>query len=505
MDYKAVQLPESFNFLQVAGEVVRNQPYPAVLLSGVNPPHGHPSSPQSVWNIIAWNPVLVFRSKGPYCEFEYGTVTCRAFGNPWTIFESRFSQFELPVPQGLEFPLGAAIGYFGYDMKNSAEPGLPQSAQDDLESDDCHLGFYSTLIVQKKSRENTSSPEASFLIVTGHDAQGNTHPSLVESRIEDAMDFIGRCQELNPEGEISSCSQNVGSAIESSLTEGEFVNAVVKSKEWIRQGHIYQVNLSQRLKVRSDAATGHRWQMFQSLIGPDFPEYSGYIQTSRMTLMSGSPELFLSMNGDGVLTSPIKGTRPRHAEPEKDHQLLVELTQNPKEMAELTMITDLLRNDIGRVSRYGSVKVPEFLVHKSLPHVHHMYSSVTGRLNPGVTHLGALRRCFPGGSITGAPKIRAMEIIDELEPVTRGPYTGAMGYLGFNQTSQFNIIIRSAYETGGFLYFPVGAGIVADSDPQKEYEETWHKARSFLHWLQASREDSNTETHQDQSRHQEKN
>jgi para-aminobenzoate synthetase component 1 len=148
------------------------------------------------------------------------------------------------------------------------------------------------------------------------------------------------------------------------------------------------------------------------------------------------------------------------------------------------MITDLLRNDIGKISHYGSVSVPEFLSHKSLPQVHHLYSHIQGQLRSGLSHLEALKSCFPGGSVTGAPKIRSMEIIDNIEPVTRGPYTGALGYLGFNQVSKFNILIRTAIIENNRVHFPVGAGIVADSDPLMEYNETWHKARAFIQLIQ---------------------
>ena len=189
------------------------------------------------------------------------------------------------------------------------------------------------------------------------------------------------------------------------------------------------------------------------------------------------------MSGPHIQTRPIKGTRPRSADPTRDAQLTYELQTSGKEMAELVMITDLLRNDLGRVCEFGSVQVPELVRLERYPQVQHLVSTVEGRLHSDITHLHALASCFPGGSITGAPKFRAMEIIDELEPVARGPYTGALGYLGFNRESQLSIIIRAAICKQNTAYFHVGAGIVADSVPDAEYEETLVKARGFVEAL----------------------
>jgi para-aminobenzoate synthetase component 1 len=201
-------------------------------------------------------------------------------------------------------------------------------------------------------------------------------------------------------------------------------------------------------------------------------------------LVSSSPELFLGLSGSQVTTRPIKGTRARSADPARDAQLSYELQTSPKETAELVMITDLLRNDLGKVCEFGSVQVAELFRLERYPHVQHLVSTVEGRLRREMTHFGAFASCFPGGSVTGAPKFRAMQIIDELEPITRGPYTGALGYVGFNRESQLSIIIRAAICRKGMAYFQVGAGIVADSDPAAEYEETVSKARGFLDALE---------------------
>jgi anthranilate/para-aminobenzoate synthase component I len=206
-------------------------------------------------------------------------------------------------------------------------------------------------------------------------------------------------------------------------------------------------------------------------------------------MASSSPELFLRLSGGHIQTRPIKGTRPRSADPTRDAQLTYELQTSAKEMAELVMITDLLRNDLGKVSEFGSVQVPELVRLERYPQVQHLVSTVEGRLRCDMTHFGAFASCFPGGSVTGAPKFRAMEIIDELEPSARGPYTGALGYLGFNRESQLSVTIRTGICKEGVGYFHVGAGIVADSNPAAEYEETLAKASGFM---EALRQQSHT-------------
>src|SRR5439155_19713019 len=238
-----------------------------------------------------------------------------------------------------------------------------------------------------------------------------------------------------------------------------------------------QVNLAHRLAARSGQSG---WNLFQSLAGVSPAPFSAYLNCGDLEVVSSSPELFLRLSGSHIQTRPIKGPRPRAADPTRDAQLSYELQTSAKEVAELIMITDLLRNDLGRVCEYGSVQAPELLRLERYPQVQHLVSTVEGRLRSDITHLTALANCFPGGSVTGAPKIRAMQIIDELEPVTRGPYTGCLGYLGFTRESQLSITIRTAICKAGWSYFHAGAGIVADSQPEAEYEETLAKAAGFL-------------------------
>jgi para-aminobenzoate synthetase component 1 len=262
----------------------------------------------------------------------------------------------------------------------------------------------------------------------------------------------------------------------SNFTRESFISATQRALDYIRAGDIYQVNLSQRLTA---AWAGDGWEFHRALHAASPAPFAAYFDAGDFQIASSSPERFLRLSGQHIQARPIKGTRPRDADPQRDAQLAYELQSSEKERAELVMITDLLRNDLGRVCEFGSIAVPELMRLEKFPQVQHLVSTVEGRLRSELSHLGALRECFPGGSITGAPKFRAMEIIDELEPVTRGPYTGSLGYLGFNRESQFNIAIRTAIVRDGQVHFQVGAGIVADSDPEMEYEETLAKAGGY--------------------------
>ena len=261
-----------------------------------------------------------------------------------------------------------------------------------------------------------------------------------------------------------------------SMPRADFINAVHTIKEYIAAGDIYQVNLSRRLRAQCHAPHG-LLPLYEKLRTTSPAPTASYLNLAGREILSSSPETFLRFSGRQIETRPIKGTRPRFTDPEEDSKSASDLQHSEKERAELIMITDLLRNDLGQVCEFGSVQVTEMLQLEKLQHVHHLASTIRGTLAPDQSPLSALAACFPGGSITGAPKKRATEIITELEPVPRGLYTGAIGYLGFNGQSQFNIAIRTLIHQHGHLDHHVGAGIVADSDPAAEFDETEHKAR----------------------------
>lgn len=267
---------------------------------------------------------------------------------------------------------------------------------------------------------------------------------------------------------------------EPQLSRDEFVCMVLKAREYIAAGDIYQVNLSHPWKAAWPAAADPLAAYFKLRAISPAP-HAAYLDLAGVQVLSASPEMFLRISGRRIVTRPIKGTRPRFpSDPAKDDASRSDLQTSAKERAELLMITDLERNDLGQVCTFGSVRVPELWRLEAFPQVFHLVSTVRGELRPGISHAGAFKACFPGGSITGAPKRRALEIIRELEPHERGLYTGAIGGFGFNGESYWNIAIRTAVREGSEIRFHSGAGIVADSDPVCEFEETCHKAAGLL-------------------------
>jgi para-aminobenzoate synthetase component 1 len=468
-------------------------------------------SPQARYSFVTADPFLTFRSFGSRCEITYAESQIAnrksqiQFGNPWHLLDSLMSCFELLDEIDLPFPLGGAFGYWGYDLKNFTEPKLPRRAVNDLELPDCAVGFYDSLVVFDHRLGKI------FIVSTGLEADGSRTESRAYEQLEfwknqlsktftPAFSLSKRPKENSSHGPANPKVINSQETLELFLpcprrgTEGlgegailsnvsriDFLAAIQRAQRYIRAGDIYQVNLSQRLTAQCNLTS---WEFFEKLSAASPAPFSAFLSCGEFQIVSSSPEQFLRMSGSHIVTRPIKGTRLRAADPTRDAQLAYELQTDPKELAELVMITDLLRNDLGKVCEFGSVQVPELAKLEKFAQVQHLVSTVEGRLRNGVTHFAAFASCFPGGSITGAPKFRAMEIIDELEPVSRGPYCGAIGYLGFNRESQLSIAIRTAICVAGKIRFNVGAGIVADSDPSAEYEETLAKARGFFAALQ---------------------
>jgi para-aminobenzoate synthetase component I len=424
-------------------------------------------SPHARYSFLVARPFLRFRSWGSRCEQRTDDGTHVQFGNPWHVLDALMSRCELLDDVDLPFPLGGCFGYWGYDLKNFVEPKLPRKAVNDLELPDCQVGFYSSLVVFDHALGKT------WIVSTGLGSDGSRDELRARIETEKWRAAISTAQPLAE----TFTSSNAPADVVSTSTRESFISSVRTAQEYIRLGHIYQVNLSHRL---SAPFSRDGWVLFQRLSEISPAPFAAYMDCGDFELACSSPELFLRLSGRHVVTRPIKGTRPRSADPTRDAQLTYELQTSTKEMAELVMITDLLRNDLGRVCEFGTVQVPELVRLERYAQVQHLVSTVEGRLRSGITHFKAFSSCFPGGSVTGAPKIRAMEIIDELEPVTRGPYTGALGYLGFNRESQLNIVIRTAIYKTGRAHFNLGAGIVADSNPEAEFEETMAKGRGFI-------------------------
>jgi para-aminobenzoate synthetase component 1 len=432
-------------------------------------------SSRARYSFLAVNPFLTFRAFGTRCEIWSQEGSQVQYGNPWRLLNEWLARYELLDEIDLPFPLGGCFGYWGYGLRNFTEPKLPQRARNDLELPDCHLGFYSTLLAIDHRLDK------SWIVSTGLAADGSRSEQRARHELASWQRQLTseRPSSLKEPRPLSDCPPE-GEHIFSNLSRSAFIGLVEAAQSYIRAGDIYQVNLSQRVAVRQQLSS---WELFQRMNSVSPAPFAAYLDCADFQLVSSSPEMFLRISGAHIETRPIKGTRPRSPDPTRDAQLAFELQTSQKETAELVMITDLLRNDLGKVCEFGSVQTTELIRLERYPQVQHLISAIEGRLRPELGHLEAFASCFPGGSVTGAPKFRAMEIVDELEPTARGPYTGALGYIGFNRESQLSIIIRTAICKEGVIYFPVGAGIVADSEPVAEYDETLAKARGFFEAL----------------------
>jgi len=329
---------------------------------------------------------------------------------------------------------GGVIGYFSYDVFRFLEHYDNLKAADDLQLPEVCLMAYDEVFV--------------------FDHQTN------------------RWNREVPSGLVEPQHCTIGSP-QSNMTREQYVTAVERALEYISAGDIYQVNLSHRF---SHAFAGSAFALFSSLRSVSPSYYGAYLNCGDHAVISSSPELFLRQRGRIVETRPIKGTRPRGKTKEEDQALRQELMESAKEAAELTMVVDLERNDLGRVSEYGTVEVVQHRYIEELPALFHTVSTVRGRLREHAGTVDLLRAMLPGGSISGCPKIRAIEIIDELEPVRRHVYTGAIGFIGPEDDLRLSVAIRTMTVTQNRLYYHVGSGIVADSNPEREYDETLHKA-----------------------------
>ncbi len=430
-------------------------------------------------SFLAADPFLTFSSKGSHCEWRTPGGTWNQFGNPWRILQSQLERYEVLDEIDLPFPTGGCFGFCGYGLRYFVEPKLSRKPISDTVQPDCWFGFYDSLMVCDHHLRK------SWILATGLNLEGTRSADRANRQIDKWRRWLGGGPPetlLETEPVVRSTGrrqpgESRGLRIHSNRSQSEFVEAVGSARRLIQAGDIYQVNLSHRLSTPQECSA---WELYRALARSTPAPYAALINMGLCQIVSSSPELFLRASGDHVITRPIKGTRPRSKDPAEDALLTYELQSSPKELAELVMITDLLRNDLGRVCQYGTVHVPELARLERFTHVQHLVSTIEGHLHPSHTHFSALASMFPGGSVTGAPKFRAMEIIDALEPHDRGAYTGSAGYLGFNRESQMNILIRTALCAEGEVTFHVGSGIVADSDPNAEYEETLTKARGFV-------------------------
>jgi para-aminobenzoate synthetase component 1 len=357
---------------------------------------------------------------------------------------------------------GGALGYFSYDLGRRFER-LPARAQDDEKMPEMAIGIYDWAVVVDHLDQR------SWLVAQGRCA--DTHARWAEL----VTRFTRRPEER------ARVPFRITAPIASNLSREQYAAAFRRVLDYIRAGDCYQINLAQRFAA---PATGDPWLAYQALRVLNPAPFAAYLNTPYGQVLSASPERFLKLAGRGVETRPIKGTRAREGHPRVDAERAAELKVSAKDRAENVMIVDLLRNDLSKNCELGTVKVPKLFDVESFATVHHLVSTVTGTLREGRDALDLLRGSFPGGSITGAPKLRAMQIIEELEPHRRGVYCGAIGYIGSDGDMDLNIAIRTLVYTGGTVRFWAGGGIVADSLVEAEYQESFDKAAAMLKLLQ---------------------
>ncbi len=428
------------------------------------------------YSFIGTDPFLMISGKKGRIVVEEAGKTRELPGKPIEELKALLRKYRSPKQDDLPPFTGGAIGFFGYDLLQYYEK-LPAHALDDLNMDDIRFMFCDQIVVFDHVKQHM------LLVGNVHVKDGATDEEIRQAyaatseKLELAAERLqqqGPGENLNPRsipGDVE-----LGD-IRSNLTKEQFIDNVEQAKEYIRAGDIFQVVLSQRFHIDTEISPLHVYRVLRTL-NPS--PYMYYLKMDDEIIVGTSPEALVKVDGNRVETRPIAGTRPRGATEAEDRALAADLLQDEKERAEHLMLVDLGRNDLGRVSTFGSVKCDMFMEIERYSHVMHMVSNVTGELREDKDFFDAFLSCLPAGTVSGAPKLRAMEIIAELEKEARGAYAGAIGYLGFSGNMDACITIRTIIFKKGKAYVQAGAGIVWDSVPEKEYEETVNKAKALL-------------------------
>jgi para-aminobenzoate synthetase component I len=457
------QLDLAESFVDLASRFA-DEPGTTALLSGG-------SLDSARYHILGIRPWLTLREGGGKVVVECGGSKVSVPLDPFDALDALMKRYSLPGAETAP-PLSAGLlGYLAYDLKDCLEV-LPRTSCDDLHLPRLYMAAPSILVVHDRQKKTTT-----------------VHVPILEDGEQAAQARLTRFrQELGQPRPTRSANRSVGE-LTSGLSRSEYIDAVEAVRDYIVRGHVYQVNMSQRFET---TFSGDTFALFADLFQVNPAPFFAFVQAGDHQMVSTSPERFIQLAGQAVETRPIKGTRPRGPTPELDQAMRHELETSRKDDAELSMIVDLLRNDIGKVCAAQSVRVIEHKRVEAYENVYHLVSVVVGRLDDDKNMVDLIKATFPGGSITGCPKIRSMEIIDELEPVRRHLYTGSIGFLGFQGTMDLSIAIRTATISGGRLVFSVGGGVVFDSKGGDEFEETLHKGRTLMRALQHTPEPSAT-------------
>jgi anthranilate synthase component 1 len=395
--------------------------------------------------------------------------------DPLWLLQEMVGQYRAPHVPGLPRFSGGAVGYAAYDAVRYVER-LPNAPPDDRGLPDLCFAFYDRMVIFDHINKTVAAVAHAHVDANDLRRSYEVACGRVDRLVERLQQGVADIQttDIAPVGEVNR-------PYRSNFAPDDFEAAVARCKEYIRAGDIFQVVLSQRLETQT---TARPFDIYRTLRVVNPSPFLFYVKAGAVCLVGSSPEIMVRVEGDRVTIRPLAGTRRRGKTEDEDVALAAELMADPKERAEHIMLVDLGRNDVGRVARYGTVQLSDVMTVERYSHVMHLCSTVTGRLQPGKTAFDALRSCLPAGTLSGAPKVRAMEIIDELEPHRRGPYGGAVGYVDFSGNMDTCIALRTMVLKGQTAYLQAGAGIVADSVPEKEREETLNKAKGLLRALE---------------------
>jgi anthranilate synthase component 1 len=433
------------------------------------------------YSFLAADPYLLLEARGKESTVTIvrnGASSTDTVENPIEVLREHVQAVRVAKLPGLPPFVGGAVGYAGYDTVRYVED-LPNAPKDDRQLPDLSFAFYDHMVV-------FDNVQKTAIVVVLAQVKGDPRPAYENAcgRVDAFIEKLAGPKNSLAPVDIDTAGE-ARIAYKSNFTQPQFEQAVRKCNEYIKAGDIFQVVISQRLSV---PLVVDPFEVYRTLRVVNPSPFMFFLRTPQCTLVGSSPEIMVRVAQGKVTVRPLAGTRRRGQTEEEDQRLADELLADPKERAEHTMLVDLGRNDVGRVAKYGSVEISDVMVIERYSHVMHITSNVTGQLTDDRDAFDALAACLPAGTVSGAPKVRAMQVIDELEPHRRGPYAGAVGYIDFAGNMDTCIALRTIVIQDGVAYVQAGAGIVADSVPEREYEETLNKARGLLKAIEITKQ-----------------
>jgi len=451
---KIIEFKSDLTSMELFEAVKKDGNYPFFLDSGMD------SQKLGRYSFIGVDPFLMIKSEGNKIRLEENGRIKTIDGNPLDILQEKLDLYKI---EREEIPfVGGGVGYFSYELAHLMEK-LPNTVNKEVDIPEMVMGFYDGIVIIDHRDDKKYIGAIGF----------KENIEEIIKKIENSI------KETEKKLKIKETEKNIlkNRKISSNMTEDYYLSSIKKLKDYIYSGDIYQVNFTQRFECDFE---GNSNELYKNLKSINPAPFAAYLDFGEGEIISSSPERFIKLTDGTIETRPMKGTRPRGKSEAEDEKLKEELVNSEKDRAELLMIVDLMRNDISRVAETGSVKVTELFHLEEYATVLQMVATIQGKLKDELSAVDIIKSTFPGGSITGAPKIRAMEIIDELETTTRNIYTGSIGYLGFDGNMDLNIAIRTIVLKDKKAYFQVGGGIVWDSDPHEEYEESLVKGRALV-------------------------